>query len=171
MKTIITQVTLSDLADLYNISRETFKDTFAKDNMDTDMQQFLDTAYTKEKLTFELETTGTTFWFLRVDGNLAGYLKLNVEQAQTENIAPDALEVERIYIRKDYKHQGLGTLLINHAEKIAKDANKNKIWLGVWEHNEPAKHFYQKLGFKQIGEHNFQLGSESQRDLIMLKSL
>ncbi|BAP86335.1 acetyltransferase [Paucilactobacillus hokkaidonensis JCM 18461] len=171
METNIKLVGLADLTELCNISRETFKDTFGDDNTDDDMQKYFYTAYNLEQLKSEMEKRGTSFWFLSADGKLAGYLKINIGHAQSENVAPNALEIERIYIYKQYKHHGFGTLFINHAQTIADIADKDKIWLGVWEHNEAAKHFYAKLGFKQIGDHVFQLGNDEQRDLVMIKSL
>ncbi len=41
------------------------------------------------------------------------------------------------------------------------------LWLGVWEHNPRAVAFYRKKGFRVVGDHVFQLGSDPQRDLIM----
>jgi diamine N-acetyltransferase len=40
-------------------------------------------------------------------------------------------------------------------------------WLGVWEKNPRAIAFYRKLGFSEVGEHAFQLGTDSHRDVIM----
>ena len=57
------------------------------------------------------------------------------------------------------------------AIQIAQAAEKQKIWLGVWEHNEPAKAFYTKWGFKQFGAHDFVMGDDRQTDLLMIKSL
>lgn len=100
-----------------------------------------------------------------------GYLKLNVGDAQSEVDYPNAMEVERIYIKPGNKRKGYGSDLMNFTVAQAEDAGINEIWLGVWEHNDPAKAFYDKMGFKEISDHVFQLGTESQRDLIMMKSL
>jgi Acetyltransferases len=64
------------------------------------------------------------------------------------------LEVERIYIRKNYKRHGLGKYLINYAIDMSQKCHKKRIWLGVWEHNEPAKSL-STHGFKKVSEHNF----------------
>ncbi|MEC0789915.1 GNAT family N-acetyltransferase, partial [Bacillus haynesii] len=55
------------------------------------------------------------------------------------------------------KH-GLGKYLFNKAVEIAKERNKKKIWLGVWEKNENAIAFYKKMGFVQTGAHSFYMG-------------
>lgn len=171
MNTEIKRVTVDDVTELCEISRETFKDTFGADNTSDNMKDYLDNAYSKDQLISEINTPGTTFWFLLSDEKIVGYLKLNIDQAQSDFVSTDSLEVERIYIRKEYKRHGFGSTLIKYALKMTVESNKNQIWLGVWEHNEAAKKFYKKMGFKQIRDHVFQLGDDKQRDLILLKQL
>jgi ribosomal protein S18 acetylase RimI-like enzyme len=43
------------------------------------------------------------------------------------------------------------------------------VWLGVWEHNPKAIAFYKKLGFGEVGEQVFPLGSDAQRDIVMAR--
>ncbi|QFP80356.1 GNAT family N-acetyltransferase [Latilactobacillus graminis] len=167
----IQPVTTNQLAVLQAISRETFSATFGADNSPTDLNDYLDQAYSTTQLTAELEQPDSFFYFIYHHNDIAGYLKLNINKAQTEGAATDTLEIERIYIRGPFKRLGLGTQLINHALTIAAQNHKTKVWLGVWEHNTAALHFYTNLGFKQIGEHVFQLGTDAQRDLIMQKTL
>ena len=69
-------------------------------------------------------------------------MQLNTGKAQTEQFDDTSMKIERLYVLSDFKHRGLGTLLINRAFKRARTQNLNKIWLGVWEHNEPAQRFY-----------------------------
>jgi ribosomal protein S18 acetylase RimI-like enzyme len=54
---------------------------------------------------------------------------------------------------------------------IAQAQGKQAIWLGVWEHNQRAIQFYTAWGFEKVGEHDFQLGNDVQRDWIMQKKL
>ena len=102
---------------------------------------------------------------------IAGYLKVNTGDAQTEEMDDDALEIERIYIINKFQKLGLGKYLFNKAMDIAMEQNKKKIWLGVWEKNKNAISFYKRLGFTQTGAHSFYMGDEEQTDLIMVKKL
>lgn len=171
MSTQITRINETELSELIQMSRETFADTFGAENTPTDLQNYLDTAYAPAQLQRELQQTGSEFWFITVDQIPAGYLKLNVESAQSEKMGDDSLEIERIYIKKAYKRRGLGTKGYHFAVSEARRLGKAKIWLGVWEHNIPAQKFYQKMGFKQIGAHIFQLGQDKQKDLLLEKDL
>jgi ribosomal protein S18 acetylase RimI-like enzyme len=160
-----------DLTDLQAIGIETFTDTFAAHNTPEDLQAYLDKAYDPEKLKAELLTEGSNFYFLYDEAELAGYMKINVESALTEEMGEASLEVERIYIRPAFKRKGLGKYLIDKAIEIARTQEKNLIWLGVWEHNMNAIAFYEKMGFGHTGSHSFFMGDDEQTDFIMMKKL
>lgn len=171
METTFRKVELEDLETLQEISIETFKDTFEKDNSEENMNAYIGKACTKEQLEKELKTPGSAFFYLYVQDELAGYLKVNQGEAQTEAVDESGLEIERIYIRVDYKRQGLGTILLNNAFKIAEKNFRTSVWLGVWEHNQPALAFYKKKGFEKIGAHSFFMGDDEQTDFIMRKKM
>lgn len=162
---------VSDVAVLSDISYRTFDETFRPFNTPENMQAYLEKAYTTEKLTKELENPHCKFYFLFVDGQLEGYLKLNEGGAQTELNDENAIEIERIYLEKSAQGRGLGAELMNFSIKLAKELGRDYIWLGVWEHNEKALHFYTKNGFSKIGEHAFYLGEDRQIDFILKKML
>ncbi|GHV97916.1 N-acetyltransferase [Lactobacillus nasalidis] len=168
---VIREVTEEDLPALIEISRETFADTFGADNSDEDMEKFLDESYSKEKLGGELANPGSTFYFLLADGQVAGYLKINTGDAQSEDVDPNGLEIERIYLRRSFQHKGLGSRLFDFAEEKARELDKSVLWLGVWEHNENAKSFYAHHGLTRFSEHVFVVGDDRQTDYLMKKSL
>lgn len=163
----IRKMTTADLNMLQKIGIETYKDTFDGTTSDEDMDAYLEFAYNLPKLAGELANPDSFHYFIMLDEKIAGYLKLNINDAQTENFAPDALEVQRIYIRKAYKRHGLGKMLIDLADKRAHELGRDSIWLGVWEFNFPAQKFYQSMGYKRVGEHRFVMGDEIQTDFIM----
>ncbi|MEF3352817.1 GNAT family N-acetyltransferase [Paenibacillus sp. GYB006] len=163
--------TIEDLDILREISVETFKDTFEDQNSPENMKTYLDRAFNLKQIEEELVNEFSEFYFLYLNEDIVGYLKLNTNDAQSETMGHDSLEVERIYVRRKFHKQGLGKFLINKAIEIAREQNKDKIWLGVWEKNENAISFYKKMGFVQTGAHSFYMGDEEQIDLIMTKIL
>ncbi|WP_042203221.1 GNAT family N-acetyltransferase [Paenibacillus camerounensis] len=171
MNITIKKCILDDLHLLQALSIETFDETFKDQNSPEVMKAYLDKAFSVEKLEQELACPGSAFFFTMVNGEPAGYLKLNINEAQSDEMGADALEIERIYISSRYHGQGLGKHLINHALVNAARHNKGRVWLGVWENNGPAIGFYEKMGFVRTGTHIFQMGDEAQTDLIMEKVL
>ena len=163
--------TIADVQTLQAISRETFDDTFRAMNSPESMDAYLETAYALDKLEKELSNADSFFYFVYLNEELAGYLKLNIGEAQSDEIIDNALEVERIYIRRAHQGAGLGKYLIQLSIDFAREKNKTNMWLGVWEKNEKAIRFYQGMGFVLHGAHPFYMGDEKQTDLIMVKSL
>lgn len=164
--------TVADIPVLREIGIETFTDTFGAQNKPENLNDYLKKAYDPAKLQSELETTDSYFYFLLDGEEIAGYVKLNINDAQTEVIADQALEIEKIYIRKNHKRKGFGRFLIEKAEELARKKRKSVLWLGVWEENHPAMRFYEKMGFKQTGEsHSFFMRDDEQTDWIMAKQL
>ena len=111
--------TIEELAELRALSSRTFFETFAAQNKPEDMEAYLKDAFSEEKMRAELLESGSTFYFLLVDSELAGYLKLNECGAQTDIHSPDSLEIERIYLDKHFQGKGLGNCLMDKAVEVA----------------------------------------------------
>jgi diamine N-acetyltransferase len=163
----ITKCTPEDLLTLQEISCVTFDETFKQQNSPENMKAYLDKAFNLNQLEKELRNSSSEFFFVYFNNELAGYLKVNINDAQSEDMGSEALEVERIYIKSDFQKHGLGKYLFNKAVDLAQENNKSKIWLGVWEKNENAIAFYKRLGFVESGSHPFYMGDEEQIDIIM----
>lgn len=166
----IVKCTLEDSRDLQEISYDTFEETFGSQNSPENMSAYLEKAFNIKQVEKELSNPLSYFFFVYFHDEIAGYLKVNTGDAQSENMDDDAMEIERIYIKSKFQKRGLGRYLFNKATDIAREKNKKKIWLGVWEKNERAIAFYEKLGFVQIGSHSFFMGDEEQTDYIMVKT-
>ncbi|HET7615708.1 MAG TPA: GNAT family N-acetyltransferase, partial [Bacillales bacterium] len=131
------------------------------------MDEYLERSLSVEKIREEIENPDSQFYFLFYENELAGYIKVNEHCAQTELRDDESLELERIYVKESLQGKGLGKFLIQKAVEIASEKDKLYLWLGVWEKNEKAISFYKKHGFEPFGQHDFYLGNERQRDLLM----
>ena len=164
-------VTLSEILDLQEISRQTFFDAFASVNEEEDMNHYLEVNLSIEQLTIELNNPSTSFYFAKNSKEILAYLKLNEADMQTEKRNIPSMEIERIYVRKEFQNRGVGQFLLDHSIQITKDKQLNLIWLGVWEHNVSAIRFYERNHFQFFGKHSFMLGSDEQTDLLMERHL
>lgn len=163
----IKKVTLSDIDQLQKIGRQTFYETFATGNTEENMTKYLDEGFSAEKLTTELNDNNAEFYFATLNNNVIGYLKLNFGQSQTELQDEKALEIERLYVLKDFHGKKVGQLLYDKAIEVAKEKKSDYIWLGVWEENPRAINFYKKNGFFEFDKHIFKLGNDEQIDIMM----
>ncbi len=163
----ITKIDLPEIEALQAIGRQTFFETFASGNTEENMQKYLEEGFTVDKLTTELTNPYSEFYFAQLDNKVIGYLKINFGQAQTELNDNKALEVERIYVLKEFHGKRVGQILYDKAFDIAKQANADYLWLGVWEENPRAINFYKKNGFVEFDKHIFKLGDDEQTDIMM----
>jgi ribosomal protein S18 acetylase RimI-like enzyme len=166
-KPAIIKATIHDLVQLQNIGRQTFIETFAAVNTRENMAKYVAEGFSAEKLSAELNDPGSEFYFAVNDDTVIGYLKLNFGTSQTELKGPDAVEIERIYVLKEFHGKNVGQLLYEQAIELAKQRNATYVWLGVWEENARAINFYEKNGFVKFGEHIFMLGDDKQTDIMM----
>ena len=167
----IAKAELQDIEKLQKIGRQTFFETFSESNSEENMQKYLDVGFSIEKLTTELTDTNAEFYFAVFDEEVIGYLKLNFGDSQTELKDNKALEIERIYVSKEFHGKSVGQLLYDKVIEVAKQKNVNYVWLGVWEENPRAISFYKKNGFVEFDKHIFKLGNDEQIDIMMKLNL
>jgi ribosomal protein S18 acetylase RimI-like enzyme len=165
--TEIRRATVKDIFQLQAIGRQTFSETFAAWNTEQNMTKYLEEGFAVEKLTGELQDKNSEFYLALLEDKVIGYLKLNFAQSQTEIKDDKALEIERIYVLKEFHGKKVGQLLYEKAIQIAKQSGCDYVWLGVWEENPRAIHFYRKNGFVEFDKHIFRLGDDEQTDIMM----
>ncbi|OCK50187.1 GNAT family acetyltransferase [Chryseobacterium sp. CBo1] len=168
---ILRKIDEKDVKSLQEIAKQTFFDTFSPHNTAENMEKYLNEGFTTEKLTSEIQNENSQFYFALSDNEVIGYLKVNSGNAQTELQDKNSLEIERIYVSKDFHGKKVGQILYDKALEIAKNKNLKYVWLGVWEENHRAVQFYKKNGFVEFDQHIFLFGDEKQTDLMMKKEL
>lgn len=162
----------TDIPALSNLCADTFRETFSHDNTEEELQAFFDEAYNHDVLKRELDHDESETYLAYVDDVLVGYLKVNWGGAQTERKLENAFEVQRIYVLKAYQGYGVGRALFDKAMRIAESGDFAWAWLGVWEKNYKAQHFYKHYGFEKFGEHKFIVTPEKvDIDWLLKKSL
>lgn len=163
----IIKANIQDVEKLKSIGQRTFYETFSSDNTEENMREYLEKGFSNEKLESELTDKNTEIYFAELDNEIIGYLKLNSGQSQTEIKNQNTLEIERIYVLKDFHGKKVGQLLYDKALELANQNKVDFLWLGVWEHNPRAIRFYEKNGFIAFDKHIFKLGDDEQTDIMM----
>ncbi|HEY9046642.1 MAG TPA: GNAT family N-acetyltransferase [Ohtaekwangia sp.] len=160
-----------DAETLCALGIQTFRETFDEHNTAEDMEQYLSSTFTKEKLQQELEEKDTVFFLAEEDDEVIGYAKVRQGEALSELGSDRALEIHRIYVAKSHLGKRIGNALMQACLEYAQEAGYEVVWLGVWEHNARAVSFYNKYGFEKFGAHTFVLGQDEQTDWLLKKSI
>jgi diamine N-acetyltransferase len=163
----IRKISVKDIDALKEIGKQTFAETFSSVNSEENMTGYLTSEFSTEKLITQLTDEGSEFYFAELDGRPVGYLKINLGQSQTEIKDKEALEIERVYVLKEFHGKKVGQKLYEKALTIARQKSIDYVWLGVWEKNFRAIRFYEKNGFIAFDNHIFRLGGSEQTDIMM----
>ena len=110
------------------------------DNLDiSNFDDFWNIDILKDELTSET----SQFFCAKYENKIVGFagIKIVLDEADIMNIA----------VKKDYRRQGIATLLLNHILTVCKEKSIKTINLEVNEDNFSAISLYQKLGFKECG--------------------
>ena len=109
----------------------------------------------------ELESPNSKYIIAKTnDGEIIGFAGVK--------IIIDTADVMNIVVKKSWRNNSVGNLLLTNLVSICKKLNLSSLSLEVNENNLPAIHLYKKFGFKQIGvRKNYYKG----KDGIIMKYL
>lgn len=99
-----------------------------------------------------------------------GYTVLTVPDFPFET-RPSDIELRRIYILSQMHGTGLGAALMAHAREDAAAFQRDRILLGVYEHNYRAHAFYERQGFTRIGARQFTVGTTTHNDPVYARNI
>jgi ribosomal protein S18 acetylase RimI-like enzyme len=167
----IRRANADDASLLTELGARTFEETFAADNNAEDMAAYLAASFNLAQQSAELDDPDATFFIAEVEGNAAGYAKLQAGAPAPEVVGAKAVELVRLYVSREWLGRGVGEALMRACVEEARRAGHETIWLGVWERNGRAQAFYRKWSFRAVGEHVFQLGSDAQTDILMERAV
>ena len=160
-----------DAVVLSRLGRKTFIETYAQFNTPKNLQKYLKANFSKKSINEQLEDNRNFFLIARQNNEDVGYVKLKENNKPFHDKSINAVEMERIYVLKEFQGAGIGKNLLDKCLAFAKLRKYPVMWLGVWEKNLKAIKFYQKQGFVVFGSHLFDLGDEQQSDYLMKKDL
>ncbi len=104
-----------------------------------------------EKTKFGLQASYENSYFIRVNGDLAGYLLSFLDQEGN-------LYLHRIAVKSGYRSLGVGKRGLHLLAANAEKRGIRTIWLHLWDGNWSAQKFFQEAGFqreKKPGEGEF----------------
>ncbi len=154
----IRKATTDDAEALARISRETFDAAFGDLYAEADLAAFVRDSYAVEKARRELADPEIGVWLLEADGRAVGYVLAGPCKLDNPEVTASCKEIHRLYLMPDYQSGGRGARLMEVAMRWLERDRPRRIWLGVFSGNPRAQRFYERLGFRKVGEHTFKVG-------------
>ena len=124
---------------MYDIAKMTLEDlNNIKDNLISDFDDFWNYSVFKS----ELESDSSHYLVVKDNSKIIGFAGIKVT-------VPDC-DIMNIVVKKDFRNQGIGSLLLKELINLSKSLKVQNLFLEVNEKNRPAILLYNKFGFKKI---------------------
>ena len=124
---------------MYDITKMTLDDlNNIKDNLISDFDDFWNYSVFKS----ELESDSSHYLVVKDNSKIIGFAGIKVT-------VPDC-DIMNIVVKKDFRNQGIGSLLLKELINLSKSLKVQNLFLEVNEKNRPAILLYNKFGFKKI---------------------
>jgi ribosomal protein S18 acetylase RimI-like enzyme len=160
-----------DAALLATLGARLFQQAFGADNDPNHLSLFLDQTFAPSAQLAELAHADRVVWIAEFAGEPVGYAMLRRGSHSLYVSARSPAEVQRIYADSSWHGRGVGAALMRACVEEARASGCDVVWLGVWERNPRGIAFYEKWGFRRVGEQRFLVGTDSQRDHVMALTL
>lgn len=164
----IIKANTSNAEQIAQIGSKTFLEAHSTSGPVEDLNNYLNEKFSIDFIKKELSDPLNIFHVLSVEGQVVGYSKINYNSETTaihEN--KNACKLERLYISAGFYGKKLGYTLFEFNKQLAIENGQSGFWLTVWVENERAIAFYEKLGFKIVGEMLFKVSNTYNPNYIM----
>jgi GNAT superfamily N-acetyltransferase len=172
MTWVIRPARVSDAVELSGLAERTFRDTFSALNTAENMDLHCASSFSPVIQATEIADQEMLTVVAEQDGSLVAFAQLHLRPETPACVSGSpAVELRRIYVDRGLHGTGLARDLMAYVLRAAAGHGADVIWLGVWERNPRAIRFYERHGFSTVGDHVFVVGTDPQRDLVLMRSL
>ena len=110
---------------------------------------------------------GRGFWLAKVGQDLVGCVALRKLRLANENASTPCAEIKRMYLRENFRGQGIAQRLLEAVEKFARDAGYAWIYLDTTDDMKAAARLYERSGYARCDRYN----ENPQATIFMRKKL
>ena len=133
---------VTNIRDLAQLTSEIWHEYWVKILSPEQINYMVEKFQSEEAITKQIAEENYTYFYIEQDNNIAGYIGLSKKE--------DYLFLSKLYIKKEFRHQGIGTQVFEFIKDFALKYNYKKIILTVNKYNSNTIKAYNKWGFKEI---------------------
>ena len=141
-----------DCINLAVLGLQVWLETYAVEGIRTIYSRYVIDTFTETYFLNLLEKPNYRLLVSETEGTLQGFVLINLDSRFEEE--SNGFEIEKLYVHRNFKGQGLGRQLL--AEVVQRCGNNFLLY--TWVENE-SNQFYKHLGFKHIGQLNFEFSN------------
>ena len=167
----IRRATFTDAQIISYLGKKTFEETFADLFSDDELNVYLDTTFNIDKLKSSLLKKENIFGILYYPDKPVGYYKIKMGQHFGHLADPQCIQLQKIYVLRDYLDLRLGKEMLNHILSLEEINKYGLMWLVVLHTNDRAIQFYKVFGFEKLKTYHHTIGSRLLEYDLMIKKL
>ncbi len=161
----IREATGDDVATITQLAEQTWWSAYSPILTENQIRYMLKEIYAPEKIRKQLDTSTQTYLLLLEDGQPVAFAAYAPREED-----PNIYKLHKIYCLPQTQGKGYGKALIKEVAARTIAAGRYTLDLNVNRHN-PAKTFYEKMGFNVAYEEDIPIGPYWMNDYVMRKTL
>ena len=136
------EIELEEVPKLAKLTFEIWHEYWTCILSDEQIDYMVDKFQSERAILNQIKNENYTYFYIMYNSKKAGYIGLSQKETY--------LFLSKLYIKKEYRHKGLGTRAFNFIKEYAIKNNFNKIQLTVNKYNKNTINAYDKWGFNII---------------------
>jgi ribosomal protein S18 acetylase RimI-like enzyme len=163
----IRQATREDAPVIAELAGNTFVETYGELGLKENMGRYVQDHFAPEQIGAEIASPGHWFYIAFLGHLPVGFVKSKVIREPKGIKGKKCLEIERVYVLKEFQGSSVGKELVKRVMLFARQEKYQVIWLQVWQKNEKAVQFYRKMGFVAYETDIFYFYDEIHHDFLL----
>lgn len=133
-----------------------------------DLSEFISRELTPERFRLFVEDERNLLLLAKSPNKLIGYALITHAQSPS-HIPSVPYELRKFYVDPAWHGRGIAHTLMQELLAAASERGSHPLWLSVYSENPRAISFYTRWGFRIVGTQDFLVGSDRQRDYLMVR--
>ena len=161
----------TDASCLGVLATQVWLDTYATDGIRETIAGEVLHAFSPQAIGALIAEPAVTFVLAENNAHLIGFAQwtMGARHALVNGVNP--AELDRLYVQERATGRGVGTVLLESAERTARSQGIDTLWLQAWVHNDRALHFYTRHAYVDLGSSEFWMGPEVHENRVLAKQL
>jgi len=157
--------TPADAECVAELARRSFAEAADGQYAAEDLAYFLGN-YSKGNWELQLEDRRFSLRLAEAGGNAVGFCDVGPQLLPIDSTS-DAAELRHLYVLSPWHGTGVAPTLMEWALAEARGRGADEVYLSVYAENAKAQRFYGRYGFVEAGRYGFDVGTQTDEDIIM----
>ncbi len=162
---------ITELEAIRNLVEKTFRDTYQEYSPRDVIERYVAQHFHHDSIKEAFFSPDNQIFIVEVRNEIVAYTKLKKGKLNQGKFDSRLLQIERFYVEENFQNEEIGSRLMTFCMEWAVLNHFDEVSLEIWEKQEKAIKFYQKMGFRIMKTKEIIGGLGKQVVYEMIKSL